>query len=86
MIGMVVKILDNIKMSAAQWLIVSVTALVGGLVVALKIQGGRLHRAQIELLAHQRDDVEKASAAKTKAAYDVYSDALDQFFRAGGKF
>jgi hypothetical protein len=42
--------LENIRLSLTQWLWLSTAAVIGFLVAALRIQGSRLHKAQIDAL------------------------------------
>lgn len=42
---------NNLRLSLVQWLLLSVSATAGLLVLALRIQGSRLHKAQIDALA-----------------------------------
>lgn len=60
----------------------TIAAIVGALIVALKIQGGKLHRLQLDLLgqaieATQAQDTIAANAAKDAfaAALRAYNDA-----------
>jgi hypothetical protein len=41
---------NNLRLSLTQWLLLSVSAVCGLLVLALRIQGSRLHKAQIDSL------------------------------------
>ena len=77
--------LKTVQMSAAEWIIITVATVIAGLVTALKIQGSRLHRAQVKLLEVQLDSKQARAAQDTDAARQVYRDALAQFRKAGGK-
>lgn len=84
MINTIFTFLKGLKMTAQDYLIAAVVAIVGALVAALKIQGFRLHRAQVLLLKNQIDAKEAAQADITQKAYDAYKDALGSYLKAGG--
>jgi len=47
--------LSNIKLTAIQWVLLTLTAIIGILVIALGIQGGRLHKAKVKLIEKDLD-------------------------------
>jgi hypothetical protein len=73
------------NLSLTEWVAVGLAAAFAALVTALKIQGGLLHKAQVQLLQ------QKFIAAEAKTGTLVYEDrakyqkALTDFTRAGGK-
>jgi hypothetical protein len=69
--------LKDIKLSLADWIAITVVTAFSGLLAALKIQGTRLHRAQVVIL-------EQTAAQGTQKAKDQYQTALTAFLKAGG--
>jgi hypothetical protein len=69
--------LRGIKLSLADWLAITIVGAFSGLMAALKIQGTRLHKAQVALL-------EQTAAQGTQTAKDQYQTALTAFLKAGG--
>ena len=73
--------LNGLRLSITQWAFVSLAAVVGGLVLALRLQGSRLHETQIKLLiatVNQSDTLKEQAVvlAKTKlqaALKDYYA-------------
>lgn len=69
---------DNLRLSVSQWLIITLGVLCGVLVAALKLQGSRLHKAQIEAifakidLTNGRED-DKIKALQDKLDREIYS-------------
>jgi hypothetical protein len=63
--------LANLKLSLQQYLYLSVGLVIGGLVIALRLQGSKLHAAQVAVLqSHYRATMDqqdaKVEAAKTR--------------------
>ncbi len=59
--------LSNLKLSVAQWAGVMAVAIIGVLVAALKLQGGKLHSTQIKLLETQLEGAIKTDDADVVA-------------------
>jgi hypothetical protein len=53
--GFFMNILSKIKLTVTQWVIVVLASVVGVLVIALGIQGGKLHRAKVKLIEKDLD-------------------------------
>lgn len=72
----VLTFLGNIKLSLSQIVVCTVTLIVGGLVVALRLQGSKLHATQISLLqaqyANALDDQERKVSAAEKKYLEAY--------------
>lgn len=68
---------NRIRLNLTQWLVVTVALVIAGLVEALRIQGSRLHKAQVALL-------EQSAAKGTQEAQKAYDDAKAAYLRAGG--
>lgn len=73
--------LRSIKLSISQWLMVTMAAIIGGLVLSLRLQGGKLHKAQTDLLkanfdhATEKQDILVANAKdKLNKALKAYRD------------
>lgn len=61
--------LSSIKLSITQWIMISLAGIIGALVIALKIQGGRLHASQVSLLTQGLNaaiDAEDGNIGKAK--------------------
>lgn len=76
----ILNFLKNLRLSLSQWTIVTLAGVVGALVLKLELQGGTVHKLQVQLLEQttkttlNADDAAVA-AAKTKfqqekAAYE----------------
>lgn len=53
--GHVMNILSNIKLTVSQYVILSLIAIVGILVVALRIKGSQLHELKLKLMEKELD-------------------------------
>jgi len=67
-----------------EYLLVGLAAMVGLLVAALKLQGSRLHKAQVQLLDQKFDAQSKAAQAKVDATKMDYLKQLQAYKDAGG--
>jgi hypothetical protein len=76
---------SSIKSSAGEYLAVAITTLITGLVAALKLQGSRLHKAQVDLLASKLQASQDSAQAEVVQAQDAYLKALANYNNAGGK-
>lgn len=85
MLSTALSFLKNLKLSLDQWIAVGLATLIGGLVAALKIQGSRLHRAQVDLLQQKFDQADQANADKVADAAVAYAKAKAAYTGAGGK-
>jgi len=47
--------LTDIKLSLTHWLLATLAVICGGLVIALRLQGSRLHKAQIDAISARID-------------------------------
>ncbi len=80
----ILQFFQNIKLTVTQWTIASLAVLVGGLVVALKLQGGELHRARLQLLSQQIDAKDATADGGAAVALAAYRRELKAFQDAGG--
>lgn len=75
----IINFLSSLKLTLLQWIAISLAAIVGGLVALLKIQGGRLHAAQVAVLkANMANYTERSASARiaynqAKMAYEKAS-------------
>lgn len=76
-----IELLSKIKMTLGQWLGLLAASIIGVLVLALKLQGSRLHKAKIDLLREQVHGNMEKNAAATEAARKRYQEALDEYER-----
>jgi len=65
--------LSNLRLSLTQWLLASTVLLCGVLVAALRLQGSRLHKAQIEALSARID----LTNANEEAKIEVLRNKMD---------
>lgn len=77
--------LKNLKLSGVEWLVVSAGLAIGALVVALRVQGSRLHAAQIALLAQALETKEQKAEEDSTTALARYDRAKEAFLKAGGE-
>lgn len=82
----VIGFLNNVKLSFTQWLGFLGATLIGVLVIALRIQGSRLHRAQIKLLDQDWKAKEANASELTDLARERYRAAVYDYLQAGGKW
>lgn len=75
--------LKNLQLTLTQWLMLSMAVVIGVLVVVLRLQGSRLHKAQVDLLrAHygtqvgKQDEVTAASKKRFDKALGAYKETL----------
>lgn len=73
--------LNNLKLTLTQWLLVSGAALVGSLVVALKLQGSRMHGLQVQLLQANFKAQDKTDDDAVLTARKSYAQALQEYNR-----
>lgn len=69
----------NLRLSVTQWLCVTLAAIVGGLVVMLRIQGSRLHRTQVDLLHKTIQSDQALEDEKLKALRLKFDEALKKY-------
>lgn len=80
----ILSLLRNLKLTLVEWLALSLAVAFGGLVAALKVQGSRLHAAQVELLQQRLQAREQQDAKDSTAALAVYQKERDAYVDAGG--
>lgn len=75
--------LGNLRLSLTQWGLLTASVIIGGLVAALRLQGSRLHSAQVSLLTDhlnntqaQYDQKVATSKARFQASLDAYNKAM----------
>lgn len=79
------RILDSVQLNLTEWFIVGLAATVAGLVAALKLQGSRLHKAQLELLDHRFAVTDERTQTAADNAKLAYMKARNDYKNAGGK-
>lgn len=81
----ITQLIGSIKLSITQIALGLLAGAVGVLVILLKIQGSKLHKAQVALLEqsfHSTMDQQDAKVDAAKAAFDA---ARNKYYDAGGK-
>ena len=76
---------NSVIQNPAEYLAMAAAAVIAGLVAALQLQGTKLHRAQVKLLAVQLQSKQDRAAEDVASTKDAYRDALNTFIQAGGK-
>ena len=71
--------LSSIKLTLQQWGLVTLATLVGILVIVLKLQGSRLHYAQLQLLEANFKAQDQTDDDAVKAAKEAYEKALNSY-------
>jgi hypothetical protein len=71
----------SISLSLYDYGLLSIALLIGGLVVALKVQGSRLHAAQVALLAARLDAQIVSDDKSISKAMDDYNKAFNDYRR-----
>lgn len=74
--------LTNVKLTIPQYLKLSVAALIGVLVIALKIQNEQLHQARIALLKDAHQAEEQKAQSVIEAANSAVSARRMQYVKA----
>lgn len=64
--------LSNLRLSLTNWILVSLSTVIGILVFMLRRQGRELHKAKVDLLKTRHEVVRQKKSAKTKAALAAY--------------
>ena len=78
------KLLSSVKNNLYGYLILATAAFIGTLVAALKVQGSRLHRAQVDLLDAKLKPTLDLTKAKEAEDFSRYQKALESYLKAGG--
>lgn len=71
--------LINLRLTLAQWALVCLTAACGLLVAALKLQGTRLHKAQIEAISARIDLTNGRHEDKIKRLQDTFEREVNKY-------
>lgn len=77
--------LSSLRLSLIQWTTLILAGTVGALVIALKAQGTRLHRAQIQLLLATMNQTDTAKEEAVTRAREAFQAAMKDYMDAGGK-
>lgn len=85
MIDKLRSVLSGLTLTLSQWLALTAAAAVGALVVALRVQGSRLHRTQVKLLESQLGNQAQTDQERVDQSRERFSQALRDYTGAGGK-
>lgn len=77
-----INFLQNLKLSLTQWLWLTTAAAIGLLVTALKIQGSRLHKAQIDSLMSGINSRNVAEDSNIEKLRDKMAAEIDAYEKA----
>lgn len=81
----VLSYLSTLKLSIVQWSVLLLSGAVGALVIALKAQGTKLHRAQIQLLLTTMAQSDTGKELAVTKARETFQAAYKDYTKAGGK-
>lgn len=81
----ILNFLSKLGLSLQQWVFVSIAGIIGSLVVALKVEGSLLHKAQVQLLLQKFLTIDGTDDNTTKKAYTDYRQAVQAYKDAGGQ-
>lgn len=84
MIDKLLSYLGSVKITLEQGFIGVLVAIIGGLLIAFKLQGGQLHKAQVQLLEQQLNKTQADDDQAVLKARDAFSQALQEYRKAGG--
>lgn len=79
MINYIILFLSTIKLTVTQWLLIMMAGTIGVLVVALRLQGSKLHKAQVTILTTNLNNSIKQSEAKTAEASHRFDKAYQAY-------
>lgn len=74
--------LSNIKLSLLQYAYGMAALVFGGLILALRLQGTRLHKAQVDLLQAKYIAVDQQAQSRTKQAIKAFDEAMRAYHRS----
>lgn len=80
----VLSILSSIKLSLQQWLLVTMAATIGLLVVAFRVQGTRLHKYQVMALSAAIDAAQGQEDDKLASLKEKFYSTLQEYIESGG--
>lgn len=75
-------VFGSIRLTLTQWVLISMATMIGGLVLALRLQGSRLHKAQVELLGQHLDGVLDKDFTSIDISADRYARASQAYKEA----
>lgn len=78
-------VLNSIKLTATEWLVVMLSVGISGLLVAFRLQGSKLHKTQIDLLQSQVNQTEEEDTQKEAKARSKFERAYKHYKNSGGK-
>lgn len=77
--SIIISWLSSVKLTITQWFGVVAAATIGALVLALRLQGSRLHKAQVQLLSLTFTAAMGQQDARVESARKAYHDALGSY-------
>jgi hypothetical protein len=80
-----INLLKTIKLSVEQYIIVTLVAGVGLLVLALRLQGSRLHKAKVSLLKERVNRSIELNDANVKIKRQLYKKAKEEYTKCSKK-
>ena len=74
--------LKALSLSLSQWLIISLAAVIGYLVIKLKLKNNALHKARVDLLGVRFKHIQKKNNLQVSKARRRFADALEDYAKA----
>lgn len=71
--------LSDLRLSLTQWALLTASVIIGVLVAALRLQGSRLHSAQISLLTDHYLNAQNLADSKVQAAKERFEAAMEAY-------
>jgi hypothetical protein len=75
------RLANSIQLNLTQWLLLGMATAIGGLTVALKLQGSRLHALQVQLLEKNIQITISSDDNAVKMARDKFNEAYEAYLR-----
>lgn len=67
------------RLTLTQWLLITLSTVIGGLVIALKMKGSALHKSQVQLLQQRYLNENEKNDAKVDAARKDFMEAYHEY-------
>jgi hypothetical protein len=74
--------LSSLSLSLTQWALLSLSAIIGILLVVLKLQGSKLHAAQVTILEQHLASQDEKNASAVQSARDRFNQAYQEYKKA----
>jgi len=72
-------IINGISLTLTQWILLAMAGIIGMLLVALKLQGSKLHKAQVQILTQHLHTVDMGDENAVKTSRDRFNKAYQEY-------